>query len=74
MTTQTEFHVTGMTCQHCVHAVTTGLTALDGVEAVTVTLQPGAASAVTVVSDRALDRDAVSAAIDDAGYTLTDTP
>lgn len=74
MTTNTEFHVTGMTCQHCVQAVTTGLTALDGVDAVTVTLRPGAASAVTVVSTRALDRDAVAAAIDDAGYALTDAP
>ena len=33
MTTQA-FHVTGMTCDHCVHAVTDELQALSGVRAV----------------------------------------
>ena len=40
MTTQA-FHVTGMTCDHCVHAVTDELQALSGVRAVDVGPAPG---------------------------------
>ena len=38
--TSTTYHVTGMTCEHCVKAVTEELTELPGVSAVTVTLVP----------------------------------
>ena len=35
------YRVTGMTCEHCVHAVTSELMNLDGVRGVTVELVPG---------------------------------
>jgi copper chaperone len=65
--TATTYVVTGMTCEHCVHAVTEELTRLDGVTGVTVELVPGGQSAVTVTSDAPLPADAVSAALDEAG-------
>ncbi len=69
-TRTTTYDVTGMTCGHCVQSVTTELTALRGVKNVSVELNAGAASQVTVVSDEPLDTDAVRGAVDEAGYTL----
>jgi copper chaperone CopZ len=66
----TTYAVDGMTCAHCVHAVTTELAGLPGVKDVLVELAPGATSEVTVVSDEPLPADAVRAAVDEAGYTL----
>ena len=67
--TQTQtFHVAGMTCDHCVHAVADELQALDGVEAVDVDLAAGTAS---VTANRQLTDDEVSEALDEAGaYAL----
>ena len=64
------FEVAGMTCEHCVASVTEELSALGGVEAVSVDLRPGAASTVVVNASRALSADEVRAAVEDAGYTL----
>jgi copper chaperone CopZ len=72
MTTTTTMHVSGMTCGHCVAAVTQELTALDGVQEVQVELVADGASTVTVTSDAPLPDDALRAAIDEAGYELTD--
>ena len=69
MGTQT-FNVAGMTCGHCVNAVTQELSAVAGVQDVTVVLVPGEASAVTVVSAEPLDPSVVRAAVDEAGYEL----
>ena len=66
MTTAT-YQVTGMTCGHCVRAVSEELKNLDGVRDVTVDLHPGRASAVTVSSEAPLTAGAVAAAIDEAG-------
>ena len=66
MTTAT-YQVTGMTCEHCVHAVTGELENLDGVRDVRVDLHPGGESAVTVSSDAPLAAEAVAAALDEAG-------
>ncbi len=67
MTTQT-FHVTGMSCDHCVHAVTDELRALDGVDTVHVDL---ASATVQVDATRTLTDDEVSDALDEAGaYAL----
>ena len=66
MTTAT-YRVTGMTCDHCVRAVTGELEDLDGVREVTVDLHPGGESAVTVSSDAPLPAEAVTAALDEAG-------
>lgn len=59
--------VTGMTCEHCVHAVTEELTGLDGVTEVRVDLAPGGDSKVSVTSDAPLSEPAVAAALDEAG-------
>ena len=61
------YHVTGMTCQHCVNAVTGELAALGGVSSVVVDLVPGGESLVTVTSDARLAQQAVAAALDEAG-------
>jgi copper chaperone CopZ len=59
-----------MTCEHCVAAVTTELSALPGVTAVSVDLESGGTSSVHVTSEAALDRSAVAEAVDEAGYAL----
>ena len=61
------YTVSGMSCGHCVAAVTAELQKLDGVTAVDVVLDGGA---VTVRSAQPLDDEAVRAAVDEAGYEL----
>ena len=61
------FTVTGMTCSHCVAAVTEEVGALDGVTDVRVDLATGR---VAVASTRPLQRERVAAAVDEAGYEL----
>ena len=68
----TAYKVTGMSCEHCVNAVSSELSSLDGVSAVMVDLVPDGVSLVTVTSAAALADDAVSAALDEAGdYQIT---
>lgn len=62
------FNVVGMTCGHCVAAVSSEVSKIDGVTKVDVDLASGA---VTVESDRPVDPNAFAAAIDEAGYALT---
>jgi len=64
--------VAGMTCGHCVSAVTAELSALDGVTGVEVDLVAGGVSTVTVTSARALDTKTVGDAVDEAGYSLVE--
>ena len=61
------YTVTGMTCDHCVSAVTQELSDIAGVTKVSIELASGQ---VTVESDAALDQAAVVAAVDEAGYAL----
>jgi copper chaperone CopZ len=63
----TTYKVTGMSCEHCVNAVSGELGGLDGVSAVTVGLVPGGVSLVTVTSTAPLAPEAVSAALVEAG-------
>jgi copper chaperone len=63
------YTVTGMTCEHCVAAVTGELSALPGVADVKVDLGTGT---VIVASDAPLPDAAVRAAVDEAGYELAD--
>lgn len=65
--TATRYVVTGLTCEHCVHAVTEELTRLGGVTRVDVGLVAGGASSVTVTSDAPLPDEAVRAALEEAG-------
>ena len=62
------YDVVGMTCGHCVQAVTEELRRLEGVTRVDVDLAAGTA---TVESSTPLDRAAVAAAVDEAGYELS---
>jgi copper ion binding protein len=61
------YRVTGMTCDHCVRAVTGEVSKLAGVKNVEVDLASGT---VTVSSDTPLDEGTLRAAIDEAGYEL----
>jgi copper chaperone len=70
--TTTTLHVTGMTCGHCVNAVTEELSALDGVQQVAVELVAGGTSSVVVTSQAPLATEAIRAAVDEAGYELAD--
>jgi copper chaperone len=71
MTTTAQYTVTGMTCGHCVAAVTEELTALPGVQDIHVALVPGGESTVSVTSEAPLTGAAVRAAVDEAGYEVT---
>lgn len=66
MSTQT-FPVTGMTCGHCVSAVTSELKEIPGVTEVAVDLVARGTSSVTVDSEQPLDDAQVAAALDEAG-------
>lgn len=66
MTSKT-YGVIGMTCEHCVAAVQAELGALPGVTDVSVTLDAGGVSNVTVVSDAPVPPDEIVAALDEAG-------
>ena len=70
MTTTANFIVSGMTCGHCVAAVTQEITALGGVSAVEIDLVPGGDSRVTVTGTDPQSEDAVRAAVREAGYDL----
>lgn len=72
MSTTTTYAVAGMTCSHCVTAVTEELQAVPGVRDVDVDLDAGGTSSVRVVSDEPLDVESVRAAVDEAGYVLED--
>lgn len=69
----TDYRVSGMTCSHCVASVTEELGTLDGVESVTVDLEAGGTSTVTVASTTALDHETVRAAVAEAGYALVES-
>jgi copper chaperone len=68
--TSTRYTVSGMTCGHCVAAVTEELSRLPGVQRVSVDLVAGGESAVTVTSQAPLPEAAVREAVDEAGYQL----
>ncbi|GIH05202.1 metal-binding protein [Rhizocola hellebori] len=69
--TITAYTVSGMTCGHCVNAVSSELGKLPGVRDVQVDLATGT---VTVDSETLLDDSAVAAAVDEAGYQVVTTP
>jgi copper chaperone CopZ len=63
----TTFTVTGMTCAHCRRAVTEEISAVAGVDSVSVDLATGT---VSVTAGRPVDRADIAAAVDEAGYVL----
>ena len=70
-TTTTTYAVDGMSCQHCVDAVTAEVGRIAGVEQVQVDLPTGA---VTVTSAAPLALETVRDALDEAGYDLAGEP
>ncbi|MFD9701507.1 heavy-metal-associated domain-containing protein [Lentzea sp. NPDC059081] len=65
--TETTFTVQGMTCGHCVTAVTEEVSALEGVQTVNVDLDSGK---VAMTSTHPVDEEILRAAIVEAGYVL----
>jgi copper chaperone CopZ len=63
----TTFTVAGMTCGHCQRAVTEEISAIDGVDDVTVNVATGT---VTVTAHRPVDRTDIATAVDEAGYSV----
>jgi len=59
--------IKGMSCQHCVSAVTKALEQLDGVKNVEVSLEKGEA---WFEEERSVDREALRKAVQDAGYDV----
>lgn len=67
MSTST-YTVTGMTCDHCVKAVKSEVSAVEGVDDVAVDLDSGR---VTVTASGSVDDAAIAAAVEEAGYEIT---
>jgi copper chaperone CopZ len=63
----TSYTVVGMTCGHCVNAVTEEVSVVPGVTTVDVDLASGG---LTVTSTEPVDDDAVRAAVEEAGYQV----
>lgn len=66
----TTISIDGMTCGHCVDAVTEELKALEGVQTVSIQLNKGGISTATVRSESQLDPAQVGEAVAEAGYTV----
>jgi copper ion binding protein len=65
--TTSSYAVTGMTCEHCVRAVTGEVRRIEGVSDVTVDLASGA---LTISSSEPIEEAAVAEAVEEAGYQL----
>ena len=61
--------IKGMSCQHCVMAVTKAIAALDGVKDINVDLKSGVATYEEV---KAIDPKVVAAAVKKAGYEVVE--
>lgn len=66
----TTVNVSGMTCGHCVSSVKEELAEVDGVQSVSVDLNAGGASPVTIESSRELTSEEIAAAVEEAGYSV----
>lgn len=69
--TTTEFQVTGMTCAHCEHAVSTEVGQIAGVQGVEVSAATGR---LVITSNTPVSDEQVLAAVDEAGYLAVRTP
>ena len=72
MSVSQQYAVRGMTCDHCVTAVTEEISALSGVIGVEVDLVVNGNSRVTVASEYSLDTNLVRVAVDEAGYEISE--
>jgi len=62
------YTVSGMTCGHCVNAVQTEVSRIEGVREVKVDLASGR---LEVSADQPVDEAAVRAAVEEAGYEVS---
>jgi copper chaperone len=65
--TTSTYTVVGMTCGHCVTAVTEEVSQVPGVTTVDVDLASGG---MDIISDAPVDEEAVRAAVEEAGYEV----
>jgi copper chaperone len=68
MSVTSEYLVSGMTCGHCVASVTDEIRTIPGVTDVQVDLRSGD---LVITSDTGISFEAVEAAVDEAGYSVT---
>jgi len=61
------FPVTGLTCGHCVGAITSELRAVPGVTDVKIDLVAGGTSALSVTADKSITDAELIAALEEAG-------
>jgi copper chaperone CopZ len=69
-TIQTNVSVSGMTCGHCVSAVSEEIESLAGVENVEIDLNAGGISTVTITSTQELSPSEIGEAVAEAGYLV----
>ena len=62
--------VEGMSCDHCINAVTEELVKIDGVSNVSVTINPDGPSKVDFDTDQEISGAILAEAIDEAGYSI----
>jgi len=65
--TTSTYTVVGMTCGHCLTAVTEEVSQVPGVTTVDVDLASGG---MDIISDAPVDEEAVRAAVEEAGYEV----
>jgi copper chaperone len=70
MSTITKVSIDGMTCGHCIDAVTEELKAINGVQDVAIELNKGGISTATVNSTDALDPEQIGEAVAEAGHLV----
>lgn len=70
----TTYGVTGLTCGHCVNAVTEEVSALPGVTEASVDLNSGGTSTLTITTQQPVSREDLLGAVKEAGedYELAD--
>ncbi len=68
--TNTTINVDGMTCAHCVNAVTEELSKINGVTSVNIDLHEGEVSPVHITSDNKISDAEITPAVEEAGYTI----
>lgn len=63
-------NVDGMTCGHCVNAVTEEISKISGVTEVNVDLHAGEISPVTITAGSEISDADIAAAVEEAGYSI----
>jgi copper chaperone CopZ len=67
---KTTVSISGMTCGHCVAAVTEELKSLKGVEDVAIDLNEGGISTATITSHLTISPEEIGEAVAEAGYLV----